>query len=69
MRVIDLEQFNDEEIAAMVFAMEREVDWARHGEDYNIREEYLDACYRLLDSFNGEFIKRDLNLNILGDER
>ncbi|MHA2220059.1 MAG: hypothetical protein ACXACY_29560 [Candidatus Hodarchaeales archaeon] len=65
---MDMEKLSDEEVAAILFAMEREFDWARHAEDYDTREEYLDACENLLSKFNAEYEKRELSPSIVGEE-
>ncbi|MHA2094595.1 MAG: hypothetical protein ACXAD7_24410 [Candidatus Kariarchaeaceae archaeon] len=66
---MELDNLTDEEVAVMLFALEREWDWARHGEDYEMRDEYLDACEFLLDRFNKEYEKRNLNPSIIGTDR
>ena len=67
--MLDLDILTDEVVAVLLFALEREFDWARHGEDYEIRDEYFDACESLLKYFKDEYTKRNLNSNIIGDER
>ena len=67
--MVDLDKLTDEETAVLLFAMEREFDWARHGESYEIRDEYFDACDNLLGVLGKEYKRRNLNLNIIGAER
>ena len=66
---MDMNNFSDEEVAILLFALEREFDWARHGENYEIRDEYFDACESLLSFFNEEYKKRNINPTIIGVER
>ena len=66
---MDLEELSNEEVAVLLYALEREFDWARHGEDYDIAVEYFNACNNLLTVFKREYEQRNLNPNIIGVER
>ena len=64
--MIDLDKSTNEEVAALLFAMEEETSWASHCVDYEIRDEYFDACEHLLSVLNKEYTKRNINLTIVG---